>query len=417
MNAAFDGSSVVQEPDAPAACTHGSWRPRCAQCAAEVDPLANHTFAPREKAAEAVRDEALSDNNVEGEAQKVLLRKKGQQKAEEIEDEGRQIVARRYSDIAFRRTDWLWTNRIPLGEITMIVGRGSVGKSTMLAWIAANVTTGTLPGDFQGQPQDVLYVANEDDTSRTVGPRLYVAGADIERVHEVTLNVEGSIDLTRDCARIADYARQVGARVVMFDPLSSNLGASKKNDQGQMRNVFQAIQRMATENNLAIIGLGHTRKGQSKDLVEALMGSSEQANVCRSVIGIAADDEEDGLFIMSQEKSNLASMAISSYQYRMESVTFQVDEGVFVSTNKVAGIEETTKRVTDIIENDNTNGASGHARSWLLSFLEEHGATAKSDIMAAAAKEKISQRTLERMAKSLCNRETQGRVAIWSLKQ
>lgn len=357
------------------------------------------------------------DVDVAAEARRKLAREAGERKAEEIADEGRSLVAKSFADIEFKRTDWLWTSRIPLGEITMIVGRGSVGKSTMLAHIAAQITNGTLPGDFQMQPRDVLYVANEDDPNRTVGPRLHAAGADLSRVHLVTLNVEGSIDLMRDTQRIADLAREKNAVCIMFDPLSSNLGSAKKNDQGQMRNVFQAIQRMATENNIAVIGLGHTRKGQSKDLTEALMGSSEQANVCRSVIGIASDDEEDGKFIMSQEKSNLASKAISSYQYTMAEVSIQIADDMFVSTNRIAEMTETSKRVSDIIENDNTNGASGQARSFLITFLEQHGATAKSDVVAEGKKNGITSiRTLERAAQPLVHVERQGRVAYWSLK-
>ena len=44
-------------------------------------------------------------------------------------------------------------------------GREGVGKSTMCAHVAAQLTKGELPGDFYGTPKSVIIVSTEDDWS------------------------------------------------------------------------------------------------------------------------------------------------------------------------------------------------------------------------------------------------------------
>ncbi|MGW1120674.1 AAA family ATPase [Streptomyces tanashiensis] len=87
------------------------------------------------------------------------------------------MVVRRASTIQPKRVRWLWApgdagdGRIPLGKLTLIVGRGGIGKSTLLAEFTAWITRGTMRGEFYEQPRDVMYVANEDSLEDTVTPR------------------------------------------------------------------------------------------------------------------------------------------------------------------------------------------------------------------------------------------------------
>jgi hypothetical protein len=51
------------------------------------------------------------------------------------------------SSIKVKPVHWLWKDRIPLGELTLLAGRESLGKSTIAYTLAAWVTRGTMKGD------------------------------------------------------------------------------------------------------------------------------------------------------------------------------------------------------------------------------------------------------------------------------
>jgi hypothetical protein len=61
----------------------------------------------------------------------------------EVPDDGRRaLVCRSLGGVQPRAIDWLWTGWIPQGYITILAGESGAGKSTVLADIAARVTTG-----------------------------------------------------------------------------------------------------------------------------------------------------------------------------------------------------------------------------------------------------------------------------------
>ena len=98
---------------------------------------------------------------------------------------------------------WLWTDRVPVGEVTLTPGRGGLGKSTFHAWLIAHITRGTLPGSALGEPRPCIIAAAEDSWQRTIVPRLIAAGADMDLVYRVDVLTEGdaelSLTLPQDC--------------------------------------------------------------------------------------------------------------------------------------------------------------------------------------------------------------------------
>ena len=91
---------------------------------------------------------------------------------------------------------WLWTDRIPVGEVTLTPGRGGLGKSTFHAWFIAHTTRGTLPGSRLGAPKPCIIAASEDSWQRTIVPRLIAAGADLSLVYRVDVLTEGDAELS-----------------------------------------------------------------------------------------------------------------------------------------------------------------------------------------------------------------------------
>lgn len=53
-----------------------------------------------------------------------------------------QLVVARASDIKPKKVKWLWQERLPRGKCVLVAGEGGLGKSMVLAWIAATVSRG-----------------------------------------------------------------------------------------------------------------------------------------------------------------------------------------------------------------------------------------------------------------------------------
>ena len=74
---------------------------------------------------------------------------------------------------------------MPLGKCVLLAGEGGLGKSMVLACIAATVSRGKeWPcGEGQSRRGSVIILSAEDDAADTIIPRLMAAGADRSKVH------------------------------------------------------------------------------------------------------------------------------------------------------------------------------------------------------------------------------------------
>lgn len=90
---------------------------------------------------------------------------------------------------------FLAKNRIPKSAITILIGEEGIGKSLLWVLFAAAVTTGKPLPEFgipATEPADIILILTEDEWSSTVLPRLKVAGADLDRVHVICTEDDGS---------------------------------------------------------------------------------------------------------------------------------------------------------------------------------------------------------------------------------
>ena len=128
------------------------------------------------------------------------------------------------SQIEPKEVDWLWYPYIPYGKITIVQGDPGEGKSTFVLNLAAMLTTGTpLPYSTEEyEPMNVIYQTTEDDAEDTVVPRFINAGGDLNRIFFI---YERSRALSFADDRIGETIRRTGAKLIIFDPLASYIGA------------------------------------------------------------------------------------------------------------------------------------------------------------------------------------------------
>ncbi len=95
------------------------------------------------------------------------------------------------ADIHPEPRHWLWPARIPLGKLTLLIGDPGVGKSLLLADLAARVSAPHPWPDSppslrrsvaSSPPHGVILVCPEDGPADTLRPRLAAASAGLASI-------------------------------------------------------------------------------------------------------------------------------------------------------------------------------------------------------------------------------------------
>src|SRR5262245_40616470 len=162
------------------------------------------------------------------------------------------LVVKCAADIKPEKIDWLWEERLPLGKCVLVAGEGGLGKSMLLAWIAAAVTRGKeWPcGEGQSRCGSVIMLSAEDDAADTIVPRLIAADADCSKVHileAVREDDEGhrSFNLQVDLPELEKTLERLNdAALVIIDPITSYLGKVDSHKNADIRSVLEPLGRM-----------------------------------------------------------------------------------------------------------------------------------------------------------------------------
>lgn len=289
------------------------------------------------------------------------------------------------TDITETSVKWLWYPYIPLGKITIMQGNSGMGKTMLALNIAATLSRGeTLPGDTQSrEPINIIYNTAEDGLGDTIKPRLRSAGADLARIN--TIN-ENSNSLTMTDERLKSSILEIGARLLILDPIQAYLGAKiDMNKANEVRPVFSQLGRVAEDNECAIVLIGHQGKNQMYSEQHSLLGSIDQVAAARSVLTVTKHPNDKMLSLINHTKSSLSAKG--------KSLSFYIDgDGKIVWG--------------DFIENGGTEFSDDKSskRDTAKEFLETilmNGSVPASDILISAAEKEITEKTLQRAKKDL----------------
>lgn len=293
----------------------------------------------------------------------------------------------RASRVRMRVARWLWepdVGRIPLGELSLVAGRGNVGKSPFTLWIAGGITRGDLPGALHSSPRDVVIYAAEDSIEAVIVPRLVATKADLERVHfiEGTAtpdNKEMPLDWRSDRDVIADGIRDVNAALLILDPLAVVYrGGTDVHNPQQMREALEPLVELGHTTGCTVLGLTHFNKGKGGDVAALLSQSHSLRDVARAVLVCAADVDDNR--IVGQDKNNLGRTGrdVPCLTYEMESrlvpitdedgISRLVEHPAFVITGS------TDESLTDFIARATTPEPPNlpECAEWLFQLLAEH---------------------------------------------
>jgi hypothetical protein len=298
----------------------------------------------------------------------------------------RRITLTKASSITMRRVKWLWIDRIPLGEMSLLGGREGIGKSTVCYQLLADVTRGRMHGEHFGLGRPVIVAATEDSWEHTIIPRLTGAGADLDMVYRADVttadDVLTGLVLPQDLAALRDTIDELGAAMVLLDPLLSRLdGGLDTHKDADVRRALEPLVQLAHDCRVAVLGLIHVNKSGSSDPLTSLMASRAFTAVVRSVLFCMVDPEDDSgeRRILGYPKNNLGRDDQPPLVFTITTAVVGNDpeDGKPITCGRVVWQGEAQKGLRELIatsqQSSRIRTATDDAAEWLEGYLREAG--------------------------------------------
>lgn len=221
------------------------------------------------------------------------------------------------ADVEPKQIDWMWLYRIPLGRITLFVGRPGEGKSIVTTDMAARVSTGFPWPDGSPCPEgSVIFICAEDDPADTIAPRLIAHGANMSRVHLLSMvrrvSAEGEVSETLFCledvaALEAALQRLPDCKLIVVDPIGSFLGGSTDaHRDNEVRAVLAPVAKLAEKYGPAVLVVAHRRKAGGTNADDLALGSRAFTGLARVVWHLSRDRDQKDRRLFLPGKNNLA---------------------------------------------------------------------------------------------------------------
>jgi putative DNA primase/helicase len=303
----------------------------------------------------------------------------------------------RGGDFVMEKVRWVWPGWLALGEFHMLGGTKGDGKSTIGFDLLAQMTYGGKFPDGSSAPcGDVVIWSGEDSITRTILPRMVVAGADRDRIvfiSSVTTNgIERSFDPATDMAALLQSSRQLPNLVaMMIDPVVSAMpGDSHKN--AETRRGLQPLVDFAASRDITMVGVTHFTKGtQGSNPIERITGSLAFGAMPRVVMATAKGETEDSPRRLVRIASNIGPTG-GGYEYLLrQDLLPELD----FTAQRVGWGKYLEGSPLELLENGENRKTKQKQAAELLNTLLTAGPVAVTEIKEAASANGISWRTIE----------------------
>jgi AAA domain len=338
------------------------------------------------------------------------------------------VVLTPANTIHVRPVRWLWTLRLALGTLGLLGGREGIGKSILAYTLAAEITRGLLDGVYVRTPRSVIVAATEDSWEYTIVPRLMAAGADLARVFRVDVTTadttESSLSLPRDLVGLERAAVDVGAALIILDPLLSRLDSNlDSHKDAEVRRALEPLVTLADRTAASVLGLIHVSKSVSNDPLTTLMASRAFAAVARTVLFVMQDPDDDGGRLLGTPKNNLGRTDLPTLGFRIDGAKVADTLEGEVWTGRLVWTGESSRSIREALESTSEaagdKSATSEAADWLGDYLaSQDGAVDSAIIKREGSKAGHSKDALRRAKHRLgVTSVTSGfpRRAFWSL--
>ena len=274
-------------------------------------------------------------------------------------------------EVQSKEVNWLWYPYIPYGKITIIQGDPGEGKTTLALRLAALLSKGeALPyDDTEREPVKIIYQTAEDGLEDTIKPKSETALSMLDE-------------------RIEKAIIEVGARVVILDPIQAYVGANiNMNNANEVRNVMAQLGRIAEKYDCAVLLVGHMNKGSGNKSSYRGLGSIDFQASARSVLIVGRIKDNPQVRVVVQDKSSLAPEG--------EAIAFELDK-----ENGFNWLGHYDISVDDLLSGIPKEKKSEQAENLILEYLSK-GKYPQKELVKKAQAVGISKRVLDEAKKAL----------------
>jgi hypothetical protein len=321
---------------------------------------------------------------------------------------------REMTSVEIKPVEWLWYPVAAFGMVGTILGNPGIGKSYLLADVAARISSGRpLPVYKRATDETfcgwVIYITSEGVPEKILKPRLYAAGANFQNLTliEGLQTCDGQFQvfdvrhhLPLLLKRIQNDSRQ--CLLVIIDPIASFISEKVNlNDSVQVRYAFDAIARFAEEARVAVLVAIHPNKDETKRVMARAAGSLQLAaavKTCWLVTGPRANDPLNVRYFSPYKIQTVLFDQNEALPFYLEDASFEYN-GKKIEVARIDWQKELVK--FDIEEHlsprvhEGKSRPAAHVRAWLIEQLK-NGPRLARDIYEAAEEEGFSKYQLWR---------------------
>jgi hypothetical protein len=206
----------------------------------------------------------------------------------------------------FEPIRWTVPGYVPEG-FSVLAGRQKLGKTWLaIDWALAVACGGVAMGKEAVEAGDVLYIDMENG-ERRIQRRIRALyphdkhRPDLSRLEWVTdapALDKGFIDALEDWRLSVDHPRLVIIDVLQrIKPVGNATRNAYENDYA----TWSPLQKWATDNGIAVVGLHHTKKGGADDPLEALSGSNGLSACADTTLVLDRDSSGITLYVRGRD--------------------------------------------------------------------------------------------------------------------
>lgn len=286
--------------------------------------------------------------------------------------------------------DWLIRGYIPKEQITMLVGTGGTGKTSVWISLVAALSSGcrTL---FDGltedaflpkrEPQKVMFFSGEDTVEHVIKRKLRAQHANMENIVTISVDDPRFDKVLLGSKYLGALLEKYRPALCVFDPLQSFLKMGvKMSERNAMRQTMRSLIKWGKEYGTTFLIVMHTNKLLNVWGRNRMADSADLWDIARCVL-MVGDTEEDGIKYISHEKSN--------YGQTRDTLLFKNENGnpTFHAWSKAKDRDFVMSAAKKRNSESSPSSSSEECKDLILSELEDHpeGVVANdlSDMMKA----------------------------------